>query len=57
MSKKLKGILGLLAGVIIGGAGAYALTKSNVGECDTDIEVCDCDEEETKVEDVEETEE
>jgi hypothetical protein len=56
MSKKLKGILGLLAGGILAGAGAYALTKKGVSEDDACTEGCDCDdEEETTVDDVEES--
>lgn len=57
MSKKVKAILGILAGVGLAGAGAFALTRKEVGEDDTYIEDDETDDEEAaEAENVEESE-
>lgn len=58
MSKKVKAILGILAGVGLAGAGAFALTKKGVSEDDAYIEDNETENEETaEAEDVENSEE
>lgn len=56
MNKKTKGILGILAGVGLLGAGALALVKKPGAEDECDSGEYACEDEETDVEDVADSE-
>lgn len=58
MNKKVKAILGILGGIGLAGAGAFALTRKDVSEDDIyDEDDIVTDEEEADAEDVEDSEE